>query len=301
MKLGLLSRDKTLYSTRRIVEEAEKRDHTIETIDYLRCFMHITSDNPSIMYKGHSMNFDAVIARIGASNTFYGSAVLRQFEMKGIYCPNGSQGITRSRNKLRSLQILAREGIGLPNTSFAHSTQDIKGVIEAVGGAPLVVKLLEGSRGTGVILAPTNKAAESVIAAFKELKANILVQEFIKEADSSDIRVFIIGDKVVAAMRRKGAPDDFRSNLHRGGTSEKVKLTVDEKKTALKAAKAMNLSIAGVDIIRSARGPLVLEINSSPGLEGIEKTSGVNVAQKMIIFIEDKINGNTKIRKQKDV
>ena len=287
MKLAILSRNSSLYSTSRLREAAEERGHEVKVIDYLRCVMDITSHRPAIMFAGNKLSdIDAIIPRIGATHTFYGTAVVRQFEMMGVFPTNESQGISRSRDKLRSMQLLAREGVGLPVTSFAHSTKDIDGVIDLVGGAPLVVKLLEGTQGLGVVLAETRKAAESVIGAFRQLNANILAQEFIKEAGGSDIRAFVVGGRVVAAMERKAAPGEFRSNVHRGGTASKIKLTPEERATAKRAAKILGLNVAGVDLMRSNPGPVVIEVNSSPGLEGIEGASGVDVAGKVIEFIE---------------
>lgn len=287
MKIAVLSRRKSLYSTRRLVEAAEERGHTVRVVDYLRCYMNITSHRPKVIYGGAALeDIDAVIPRIGATYTFYGTAVVRQFEIMRVFSSNPSQAISRSRDKLRCMQILSRKGIGLPVTGFAHSTKDVDGLIDTVGGAPLVVKLLEGTQGIGVVLAETKKAAESVIEAFRGLDANILVQEFIKEAGGSDIRCFVIGDRVVASMRRVAKPGEFRSNIHRGATSEKVKLTPEERSTAVRASKAMGLMVSGVDLLRSNHGPVVLEVNSSPGLEGIEETTGVNVASKIIQFIE---------------
>ncbi|MBM4251723.1 MAG: 30S ribosomal protein S6--L-glutamate ligase [Deltaproteobacteria bacterium] len=287
MKIAVLSRKPSLYSTTRLVEAARDRGHSVEVIDYLRCFMNITSHKPQIFFKGRSLaDFDAVIPRIGASHTFYGTAVVRQFEMMGTYTLNRSLAISRSRDKLRSLQIMAKQGIGLPVTGCAHSTRDVDGLINSVGGAPLVVKLLEGTQGIGVVLAENRNAAESVIEAFRGLKANIIVQEFIKEARGNDIRCFVIGDKVFAAMMRKAPEGEFRSNLHRGGVATRVKITPAERATAVKAAKAMGLQVAGVDILRSAHGPVVMEVNSSPGLEGIEKSTQKDVAGAIIDFIE---------------
>jgi ribosomal protein S6--L-glutamate ligase len=286
MNIGILSRNAQLYSTRRLKEAALARGHSVEIVDYLRCFMNITAHRPEVMYRGRALHFDAIIPRIGASHTFYGTAVVRQFEMRGVFSANESQAITRSRDKLRCLQLLARAGIGLPVTGFAHSPKDIDGLINIVGGAPLVVKLLEGTQGIGVVLAETQKAAESVIGAFKQLDANILVQEFIKEAKGSDIRAFVVGGKVIAAMKRQGPPGDFRSNLHRGGTAVKIRLTPEERSTAVRAAKAMGLDVAGVDLIRSNHGPVVIEVNSSPGLEGIEGSTGVDVAGLIVEYIE---------------
>jgi ribosomal protein S6--L-glutamate ligase len=287
MKIGLLSRNANLYSTNRLKEAAEERGHEVRVIDYLRCVMDITSHKPAIRYAGHELEgYDAIIPRIGATHTFYGTAVVRQFEMMNVFPTNESQGISRSRDKLRSLQLLSRNGIGLPVTGIAHSTKDIDGLIELVGGAPLIVKLIEGTQGVGVVLAETKKAAESVIAAFRQLDANILVQEFIKEAKGADIRAFVIGGRVVAAMRRQGAPGEFRSNLHQGGYAEKIKLTPEERSTAVRAAKTMGLNVCGVDLLRSNHGPVVMEVNSSPGLEGIEQTTGIDVAGKVVEFIE---------------
>lgn len=298
MKIAILSRDPSLYSTTRLKEAGEQRGHEVKVIDHLRCYMNITAHRPSIMYQGKLLDdVDAVIPRIGASNTFYGTAVVRQFEMMGVFTANESQAISRSRDKLRCLQILAKEGIGLPVTGFAHSTQDIEGVINIVGGAPLVIKLLEGTQGIGVVLAETHQAAKSVIEAFRGLDANILVQEFIKEAQGADLRCFVIDDRVVAAMKRQGAPGEFRSNLHRGGQAEKIKLTPEERSTALRAAKAMGLKVAGVDLLRSNHGPVVMEVNSSPGLEGIESATGIDLAVKIMEFVEKKADkGNARDR-----
>ena len=288
MKIAVLSRNTNLYSTRRIVEAGEQRGHEMVVIDTLRAYMNITSHNPQIHYKGQTLEgFDAVIPRIGASVTFYGCAVLRQFEMMGVFPLNESVAISRSRDKLRSLQLLSREGIGLPVTGFAHSPDDIPDLIRMVGGAPLVIKVLEGTQGIGVVLCETEKAAESVIEAFMGLKQDIMVQEYIAEARGADIRCFVIGNRVVAAMRRQAAPGEFRSNLHRGGTATQIRITPEERSTAIRAAKAMGLSVAGVDILRSNHGPLVMEVNSSPGLEGIETTTGQDMADLMIQYIED--------------
>ena len=294
MNIVVLSRGRSLYSTKRLVQAAEERGHNVRVVDYLRCYMNISSRKRTVIYRGEELSdVDAVIPRIGASNTFYGAAVVRQFEMMGKYTVNKSQAITRSRDKLRCIQLLAKRGIGLPTTGCAHSTKDIAGLIDTTGGAPLVVKLLEGTQGIGVVLAETKKAAESVIEAFRGLKANIIVQEFIAEADGSDIRLFVVGDKVVAAMLRKGAEGEFRSNIHRGGTGHRIKITPEERSTAVRAALAMGLNVAGVDILRSKRGPLVLEVNSSPGLEGIETTTEIDVASRIIEFIErDSQNGS---------
>lgn len=298
MKIGILTRNKNLYSTRRLVEATEACGHQCECIDTLKCYMNITSNEPSIHYMGRNLNdFDAIIPRIGASITFYGTAVVRQFEMMSVYCLNESVALTRSRDKLRSTQLLARKGIGLPITGFAHSTMYTDDLINLVGGAPLVVKLLEGTQGLGVVLAETKKAAESVIQAFRGLKTNLLVQEYIKEANGSDVRCFVVGDRVIASMIRKAKEGEFRSNLHQGGTAQPVKITPEERSTAVRAVKILGLNMAGVDILRSSRGPLVLEVNSSPGLEGIEKATGLDVASIIIKFIEK--NAHTKNTKTK--
>ena len=298
MKIAVLSRNKNLYSTRRLIEAAQARGHEVFTYDVLRCYMNITSMRPSIHYKGENLTgFDAVIPRIGASVTFYGTAVLRQFEMMGVYPLNESVAVTRSRDKLRSLQLLARKGIGLPVTGFAHSPDDVEDMLNMVGGAPAVIKLLEGTQGIGVVLAETKKAAESVIEAFMGLKANILIQEFIKEAGGADIRCLVVGGKVVAAMKRQGKEGEFRSNLHRGGSAAVVRLTPEERSTAVRAAGIMGLNVCGVDILRSNHGPVVMEVNSSPGLEGIENSTGKDVAGLIIEFIEKNSKPNrTKTR-----
>ncbi|MEJ2060669.1 MAG: 30S ribosomal protein S6--L-glutamate ligase [Gammaproteobacteria bacterium] len=287
MKILILSRNKKLYSTRRLVEAAEQRGHEAVVADPLKCVFDITSARQSIFYKNVELSdIDAVIPRIGASITFYGAAVLRQFEMMGVFPLNESVAIGRSRDKLRSLQLLARKGVGMPVTGFAHSPADIRQVINLVGGAPVVIKLLEGTQGKGVVLAETRKAAESVIDAFRELNANFLVQQFVKEAGGSDIRCLVIGNKVVASMMRQAREGEFRSNLHRGGNASHVKLTPAERATAVKAARTMGLNVAGVDIVRSDHGPLVLEVNSSPGLEGIEAITGRDIAGMIVEFIE---------------
>lgn len=287
MKIAILSQDASLYSTRRLVDAGDKRGHEMRVIHYLRCYMNITSHKPTVIYEGKPLeNFDAIIPRIAASKTFYGTAVVRQFEVMGVFTPNESQAISRSRDKLRCLQILSGEGIGLPVTGFAHAIQDVDGLIDTVGGPPVVIKLLEGTQGVGVVLAETRQAAKSMIEAFRGLDANILVQEFIKEAEGMDIRCFVIDNKVVASMKRQSAPGEFRSNLHRGGTAETIKLTPEERSTAVRAAKAMGLRVAGVDLLRSNHGPVVMEVNSSPGLEGIEESTGVDVAGKIIEYLE---------------
>ena len=300
MKIAILSQDASLYSTRRLKESGEELGHEMRIVNYLRCYMNITSHKPSIYYNGKPLeSFDAVIPRIAASKTFYGTAVVRQFEVMGVFSANESQAISRSRDKLRCLQILARDGIGLPVTGFAHATQDIDGLLEFVGGAPVVIKLLEGTQGIGVVLAETQNAAKSVIEAFRQLDANILVQEFIKEAAGVDLRCFVVGGRVVAAMKRQGAEGDFRSNLHRGGKADMVKLTPEERTTAVRAAKSMGLKVAGVDLLRSHHGPVVMEVNSSPGLEGIEKASSIDVAKKIIEFLaKNAPSGSTRDRIQ---
>lgn len=287
MKIAILSRNKKLYSTKRLIEACKQRGHEPMVLDVLRTYMNIASNKPETHFNGEALTtFDAVIPRIGASVTFYGTAVLRQFEMTGAYPLNESVAISRSRDKLRSLQLLSRKGIGMPTTGFAHNPDDIQDLIKMVGGAPLVIKLLEGTQGIGVVLAETRKAAESVLEAFMGLKANIMVQEYIKEAGGADIRCLVIGDKVVAAMKRQAQPGEFRSNLHRGGSASLVKITPSERATAVKAAKIMGLNVAGVDLLRAERGPLVMEVNSSPGLEGIEAATGKDVAGMIIEFIE---------------
>lgn len=298
MKIAILSRNPKLYSTRRLVEAAKQRRHEVRTLDVLRCYMNITSHRPSIHYKGqHHEEFDAVIPRIGASVTSYGTAVLRQFEMMGVYPLNESVAISRSRDKLRALQLLSRKGIGLPITGFAHKPDDIEDLIQMVGGPPLVIKLLEGTQGMGVVLAETHNAAKSVIESFLGLKVSVLVQEYIKEAGGSDLRCMVIGDKVVAAMKRQSCGGDFRSNLHRGGAASLIKITSEERSTAVRAAQTMGLNVAGVDILRSNHGPLVLEVNSSPGLEGIEVATGNDIAGAIIEFIEKNArSGKTRTR-----
>jgi ribosomal protein S6--L-glutamate ligase len=293
MKIALLTRNPKLYSHKRLIETAEKRGHEIVPIDYLKCYMNITSKKPELRYMGEKLQgFDAVIPRIAASHTFYGLAVLRQFEMMGVYPLNESVAIGRSRDKLRSLQLLARDGVGLPVTAFANDSTRTDDLLGIVGGAPVVIKLLEGTQGIGVVLSETHKSAKSVVEAFHGADIAILVQEFIKEAEGRDIRVLVIGRRIVAAMERTGAKGDFRSNLHRGGSAKTVELSAAEKMTALKAAKSMGLNVAGVDMLRSAHGPVVMEVNSSPGLEGIEQTSGVDVALAMVSFIEKNAQPN---------
>ena len=287
MNIFILSRNKNLYSTSRLVEAGNELGHNVRVVDYMRCYMNITSRKPTIFYGGESLGkVDAVIPRIGASNTFYGTAVVKQFEMMDSYCVNTSYAIANSRDKLRSLQILAEAGINMPITGFASHTKDIEGVIESVGSTPLIMKLLQGTQGQGIVLAETRKAAESVMSAFRQLDADIMVQEFIKESGGTDIRAFVVGDEVVASMKRIAPEGEFRSNVHRGGTMEKVQLTSEEENMAVNASRILGLSIAGVDLMRSNRGPLILEVNSSPGLQGIESCSEVDVAEKIILHIQ---------------
>ncbi|MCC6913222.1 MAG: 30S ribosomal protein S6--L-glutamate ligase [Rhodospirillaceae bacterium] len=287
MKFAMLARNAELYSHQRIVAAARARGHEIDIVDTLKCYMNIASHRPEVRYKGRPLEgYDAVIPRIGASITFYGLAVLRQFEMMGVYPLNESVAIGRSRDKLRCLQLLSREGIGLPVTAFAHATSQPDDLIDMVGGTPLVIKLLEGTQGIGVVLAETRSSAKSMIEAFGGVEANILVQEFIKEAGGADIRAFVIGGKVVASMLRQGAPEEFRSNLHRGGKAQEVKITPEERSTAVRAAKTMGLNVCGVDMLRSNHGPVVMEVNSTPGLEGIELATGKDIAGMIIEFLE---------------
>ena len=288
MKIAILARGPNLYSHQRIKDEGEKKGHEIHIINPLFCYMNVAASNPTVHYRGGKElpQFDAVIPRIGASITYYGTAVLRHFETMGMYSVNESIAISRSRDKFRSLQLLARKGIPMPLTGFAQSPGDTEDLIRMVGGAPIVIKLMEGTQGKGVILADTHQSAISIINAFKEMSANILVQEFIEESHGTDVRCFVVGDKVVAAMKRQAKEGEFRANVHQGGKAMKVKLTPQERAIAVAAAKTMGLKVAGVDLIRSNHGPLVLEINSSPGLEGVEKASGVNIASKIIEYIE---------------
>ena len=292
MRIAMLARNPGLYSHQRLVEAAEARGHTIDIINTLRCYMNIASRRPEIYYNGEKLvGYDAVIPRIGASITFYGMAVLRQFEMMGVYPLNESVAIGRSRDKLRSMQLLARDGVGLPVTTFAHDPKQTEEVLQLAGGAPLVIKLLEGTQGLGVVLADTDRSAKSVIEAFRATNTNILVQEFIKEAGGTDIRAIVIGGRVVAAMKRTGAEGEFRSNLHQGGSASSVRITPQERKTAVQACRALGLKVGGVDILRSERGPLVLEVNSSPGIEGIEKATGKDVSGLVIQFVEKSLAG----------
>lgn len=299
MKIAVLSREPNNYSTTRLVEAAKQREHEVRIINPMYCYMNITAHRPQVFYKGGEKldGFEAVIPRLGTSTTFYGSSVLRQFEVMGVYSLNESVAIVRSRDKLRSLQLLARKGIGMPITCFADSPDAIDHVLEMVGGPPVIIKLIEGTQGLGVVLAETKSAAESVIQAFQGLKANILVQEFIKEAEGTDIRCFVVGEKVVGSMLRKGREGEFRSNVHRGGSAEAIKITPEERSTAVRAARIMGLNVAGVDILRSNHGPLVMEVNSSPGLQGIEKATSKDIAGRIIEFIEkDAKQGKTKTK-----
>lgn len=287
MNIAILSLNDELYSTRRLIEEGEARGHQITVVDYLSCYVNITTSGASIHYKGKSLqNFDAVIPRISAKRTFYGTAIVRQMETQGMYCINSSLSITRARDKLRSLQLLCRKGIGMPITGFAHHSNDISSLIKMVGGPPVIIKLLEGTQGVGVMLAESHKAAASIMQTLLGLNANIIVQEFIEEANNEDLRCFVVGNKVVASMLRKAQGEEFRANVHRGGSASAVKITADEKETALKACKIIGLNLAGVDLLRSKRGPLVLEVNASPGLEGIEAATGKNVAAMVYQHIE---------------
>jgi ribosomal protein S6--L-glutamate ligase len=298
MKIAILSTNRNLYSTRRLLEAGEERGHETLVVNHKRCYMNIVSHNPEIHYNGKVIKgVDAIIPRIGASVSFYGTAVVRQFEMMGVYSLNESVAITRSRDKLRALQLLSRKGIGLPVTGFANSPDDTDDLLQLVGGAPVVIKLLEGTQGVGVVLAETQKAATSVVEAFRGLKADFMVQEFIAEAGGADLRCFVVGDKVVAAIQRKAKEGEFRSNLHRGGTASLVKISPEERLTAVRSARAMGLNVAGVDLLRSNHGPVVMEVNSSPGLEGIETATGKDVAGMMIQFIEKNArHGKTRTR-----
>jgi ribosomal protein S6--L-glutamate ligase len=287
MKIAMLARNPDLYSHRRLKEAAEARGHELDIINTLRCYMNIASRRPEIYYNGEKLQrYDAVIPRIGASVTFYGMAVLRQFEMMGVYPLNESVAIGRSRDKLRSMQLLARDGIGLPVTTFAHDPKQTEEVLKLAGRAPLVIKLLEGTQGIGVVLADTDRSAKSVIEAFRGAGVNILVQEFIKESGGTDIRALVVGGKVIAAMQRTGADGEFRSNLHRGGSAQMIKISPEERSTAIRSAKSMGLNVCGVDMLRANHGPVVMEVNSSPGLEGVEKATGIDIAGKIIEYIE---------------
>ena len=293
MKIAVLSRNPNLYSTRRLIEAIEQKGHEAIRLDHMRCDIIMDEAGPSIYYHGKKLEkIDAVIPRIGASVTFYGTAVVRQFEMMGTYSINESVAISRSRDKLRALQLLSRKGIGMPRTGFANHPDRIDDLIKNVGGAPVVIKLLEGTQGIGVVLAETVKAAEAIIEAFMGLKASILVQEYIEEAGGADIRCLVVGGKVIAAMKRQGGPGEFRSNLHRGGSASLVRLSPAERKTAMDAAKTMGLNMCGVDILRSKSGPMVMEVNSSPGLEGIETATGKDIASMIIDFIANTATPN---------
>jgi len=298
MKIVMMARNPALYSHQRLTEAAEARGHTMDIVNTLHCYMNITSHRPELRYRGDKLTgYDAVIPRIGASITYYGLAVLRQFEMMGVYPLNESVAIGRSRDKLRSLQLLARKGIGLPVTGFANSAKYADDVIQIAGGAPVVLKLLEGTQGIGVVLGETHNSAKSVVEAFRSAKVNILVQEFIKEAGGMDIRCIVVGDKVIASMKRQGAKGDFRSNLHRGGSAETIRITPEERSTAVRSARTLGLNVCGVDLLRSNHGPVVMEVNSSPGLEGVEKATGVDVAGRIIQFLERNAKPNrTKTR-----
>jgi len=287
LKIAILSRNTRLYSTKRLVEAGMKRGHDMYVIDPLRCYMNLATDNPEIHFKGRKLaDLDAIIPRIGASVTFYATAMLRQFEMTGVFTLNDSDAIVRARDKLRSLQLLSREGIAMPVTGFAHAPDDTEDLMKLVGEAPVIIKLTEGSQGQGVVLAETRQAAESVIDAFRGLSAHFMVQRFVKEAEGADLRCFVVGDKVVAAMKRQARRGEFRANLHKGGSAVEVKLSPKERDMAIRASRILGLNVAGVDIIRSAQGPLILEVNSSPGLEGIEAASKMDIAGEILAFIE---------------
>ena len=294
MKLGILSQDIRLYSTSRLYESAKNRGHDTEVVSYLRCYMNIAKAKPRIFFQGRQMNFDVVIPRIAATWTFYGAAVVRQFELMGALSANSSASISRSRDKLRALQLIGNSGVEMPVTGYVHLSRDIESVLKSVGQPPYVIKLLEGTQGRGVVLTETMEAAISAIETMKKIDANILIQEFISESRGEDIRAIVVGDKAVASMKRKAKPGEFRSNVHLGGTVENYDLNEQEKESAIKAAKVLGLSVAGVDLIQSNRGPLVLEVNSSPGLEGIEKASGVDVADKIIEYLEDEYTNRDK-------
>lgn len=287
MNLVVLSREPGLYSTRRLAEASEARGHTVRVVDHLKCNLEIARRSPKVWYKGAYLeDVDAVIPRVGASVTFYGTAVVRQFEMMGVFTAVESQALVRSRDKLRSLQVLARAGVGLPKTIFTNFSRDVEHVVDSVGGAPVILKLLEGTQGLGVVLAESKNAAGSVMEAFNGLEARVIVQQFIKEAGGADIRAFVVDGEVVGAMRRQGKEGEFRSNLHRGGSATVIELSDDERETAVTSAKAMGLGVAGVDMLQGADGPLVLEVNSSPGLEGIERATGTDIAAKVLAYVE---------------
>ena len=296
MKIVILSRKDSHYSSARLLEAARLRGHDASIIDHLKCYVIMEQGNPSVHYEGKALEgVDAIIPRIGASVTFYGSAIVRQFELMGVFTANSSQGIVRSRDKLRAIQFLGSEGIGMPKTAFARQNVNVNDLISSVGGVPVVIKILEGTQGLGVVLAETKKAAKSVVEAFYSLGVNILIQEFIHEAKGADIRAFVVGNKVVGAMLRQGPEGEFRSNLHRGGSARVITLTPEEEETALRSAKLLDLNVAGVDMLQSKKGPLVMEVNSSPGLEGIEAATGVDIAASIIEFIE--LNAKNKKKK----
>ena len=283
----MLARNPGLYSHRRLVAAAEAKGHRIDIVNTTQCYVNITSDQPQVLYRGAVLSgYDAVIPRIGASITFYGLAVLRQFEMMGVWPLNESEAIGRARDKLWALQIMSRLGIGLPVTGFANSARRAEELIRMVGGPPVVIKLVEGTQGLGVVLGETMPSAKSTFEAFREAKINILVQEYVKESGGADIRAFVIGDRVVGAMKRQGGPGEFRSNLHRGGTAEALRITPEEETTAVRACRALGLNVAGVDMLRSSRGPVLIEVNSTPGLEGIEQSTGLDIAEQIIAFLE---------------
>ena len=297
MKIGILSQDIRLYSTKRLYDASKSRGHETQVVSYLRCYMNIAKSRPRVFAGSDELLFDTIIPRIAASWTFYGAAVVRQFELTGTISANSSASISRARDKLRALQIMGNSGVEMPVTGYVHFSRDIKSVLHTVGKPPFVIKLLEGTQGRGVVLTETYEAAISVIETMKNLEGNILVQEFIKEADNEDIRAIVVGDKVVAAMKRKAKPGEFRANIHLGGSSTKYNLTSEEEKTAVTAVKVLGLSVAGVDMIQSNRGTLVIEVNSSPGLEGIETTSEIDVASEIIKFMEDQFKKENKSRK----
>ena len=283
----MLARNPDLYSHKRLVEAAEAKGHRIDIVNTTQCYVNITSQRPQLLYKGAALTgYDAVIPRIGASITFYGLAVLRQFEMMGVWPLNQSEAIARARDKLWAMQIMSRLGVGLPVTCFANSARQAEELIRMVGGPPVVIKLVEGTQGLGVVLGETMSSAKSTYEAFRGARINILVQEFVKEAGGADIRAFVVGDRVVGAMKRQGGPGEFRSNLHRGGTAEKIEITPEERSTAVRACRALGLNVAGVDMLRSSHGPVLIEVNSTPGLRGIEHATGVGIAERIIAFLE---------------
>ena len=294
MKIGILSQDIKLYSTKRLYETAIKRGHDTEVVSYLRCYMNIAKAKPRIFFAGNELNFDSVVPRIAASWTFYGSAVVRQFELMGSISANSSAGISRSRDKLRALQLIGNSGVGMPVTGYVHFSRDVESVLKSIGNPPFVIKLLEGTQGRGVVLAETMDAAIGVIETMKKIDANILVQEFIRESKGEDIRAIVVGDKVVASMKRVAKPGEFRSNVHLGGSVENYQITKEEEEAAVKASKVLKLDVSGVDLVQSDRGPLVLEVNSSPGLEGIEKATNIDVADEIISFLENKVKNTDK-------